>query len=487
MLLLLAALVGTVGGTPLSAVWTFDNDAAQNLDLSGLSVDRIVGGNAVSPPNRYRFPVRLRITAGSGAAARTRVCGGALITARAVLTAAHCLADPGINKVTAIVGLHDVSTRVPPASVFAASSWIVHPNYTPGSADIGLVLLQASVSATTGKPVPLDYESVDRTPLIQNSTAPTLAALGWGATNPYDVSGSQSSTLQIVSLFFKTTRECKRIMGQTIDGDDHMCAIGSRTTFSRGASSAPVVVAADTCGGDSGGPLLLSVDPASSFEPEYAARARAAYNLGCSLCDAPFLGQLVGVVSFGSAGSDGRQCAVESAYGVYTRVAKYTPWIETELTRAGAGVPIRAVPLRTAWTQNLVAPPSQPPPAAAPPSRGGAPLPPLPLILSDVLVSSSFGIVNAGCSAVPLGGASITVGTWTSFLSGALEPGETLTVCDSALLGRIAGSCGAFAPFGAVARGTSVAVRVPGEEPWSAAVGPGAAPGMLRPAERCRR
>jgi secreted trypsin-like serine protease len=104
---------------------------------------------AFAKPGQFPYAAKLFISKNEGYFG----CGGALITPRAVLTAAHCVYDNNNKQVSPkalelLIGVTDAS--VPAPSYFADR--IITPKYNPATTfgDVAIVrLTQAVVNATT--------------------------------------------------------------------------------------------------------------------------------------------------------------------------------------------------------------------------------------------------------------------------------------------------------------------------------------------------
>ena len=232
---------------------------------------RIVGGTPASP-GEYPYQALLEINFANGTGGR---CGGALIAARFILTAAHCMSSSGspADAIAVSLGATDVTT--PPRN-FHAVDLVVHPRYNgdPGGGfDAAVILLDKAA----------DFEQLRLLRPADGakwSGGVMATAIGWGATDDGKAASNQLLEVQ-VPMF--SDASCASDFG----------AVGASSLF----LSETMVCAGgkdkqkDSCQGDSGGPLLV---------PDGARFA------------------LGGVVSFGI-GPEGDQCA--SGYpGVYSRV-----------------------------------------------------------------------------------------------------------------------------------------------------------------------
>lgn len=226
---------------------------------------RIVGG---FPIDIEKVPYQVSIQTSWG----THFCGGSLISANMVLTAAHCVDDdPRPKDVMIHLGTSD---RTQGGIAIPALKIKYHENYNtePIRNDVALIKLSRSVRFTT-KIRPIKMATSDP------ASGTTTLASGWGKLNKDDPDTNIPQYLQAVYLKAISRSSCRAAYGTSSIQDTNICAY---------------IEGKDTCQGDSGGPLVVN-------------------NI------------LVGVVSWG----DG--CAQVGAPGVYASVAAYRSWINKNM------------------------------------------------------------------------------------------------------------------------------------------------------------
>ncbi len=229
----------------------------------------IVGGGAANPA-KWGFAVVLlrdgRFT-----------CGGSVIDADKVLTAAHCVLGVSASRLAIIANRPNLKDHSV-GELIQVSEVEVHPDFRrTGRHDLAVLTL---AQATTAPAIALPTVGEDAA-----ATAPghELRVAGWGAKNP---AGTR------LPGFLKRTQEkvrpsqvCSKSYGSIFSAQSMICTLGRR--IHRIHRRPPIHTT--SCSGDSGGPLVAGT---------------------------PGGPRLVGVVSFG-----GLVCGVAKFPSVYSRVA----------------------------------------------------------------------------------------------------------------------------------------------------------------------
>ncbi|MBB5805257.1 secreted trypsin-like serine protease [Saccharothrix ecbatanensis] len=255
---LITSLAAAVAAIALMTV------APASADTSDTGVSPyIVGGSRVST-STYPWVVYLTTSTGS------QFCGGTLVRANKVVTAAHCVSGRTASSTRVVHGRDDKQSTA--GRVVTVSRIWVHPSYRTASSgyDVAVLTLGTSISSTY-----LPLATPSDTALYAAGTSARI--YGWGTT----CSGCSAS---------------RYLLGATVPvTSDATC----RTAYSNYSPTSMVCAGypnggTDTCQGDSGGPLVAG-------------------------------GKLIGATSFG------RGCALAGYPGVYARIASYYSTITAQL------------------------------------------------------------------------------------------------------------------------------------------------------------
>ncbi|MDQ3403266.1 MAG: serine protease [Actinomycetota bacterium] len=210
LLLGLIAAAATVIAAPVAATAT-PGDGPITPFIVG-------GGNATQT---YSFMASLQSTSGG------HFCGGSLIKANWIVTAAHCVQGRSPSTVQARIG---TTNRTSGGTVARASRIIIHPRYN-GTSDIALIQLSTSVSQA---PVTISSAS--------GPVGTQTRLIGWGQTCPTRGCGSAPITLQELNTSIVSDGECLGILGSS-----EICTDNPNNN-------------SGACYGDSGGPQVKNIN-----------------------------------------------------------------------------------------------------------------------------------------------------------------------------------------------------------------------------------
>ncbi|XP_050340162.1 chymotrypsin-1 [Bactrocera neohumeralis] len=254
------------------------------LDLDGYfeshdfdSQERVVGGAAVPEGEYIPYQVSMQYRTRSGK--DRHFCGGSIIAANRILTAAHCVNGQDAKRISVVAGIRDLNDSSGIRS--QVLSYEIHENYEElVTSDIAILKIEPPFELDSAKVKQVDVSGSDK---VDGGQAVTLS--GWGAMwhvgqGPLAI---YPTLLQRMSYKTITNEQCKKVMTQLTDTE--ICAL---ERFGKGA-----------CNGDSGGPLVM--DNGGSLKQ-------------------------VGVVSYGTA-----LCASNSP-DVYTRVSMFDGWVKARLS-----------------------------------------------------------------------------------------------------------------------------------------------------------
>ncbi|XP_004717061.1 serine protease 57-like [Echinops telfairi] len=108
---------------------------------------RIIGGHEVAPHSRpYMASLRFQ---------GQHHCGGFLLRARWVVSAAHCIKDRDPLAGLVVLGAHDLRVAETTQQVFSIQDAFTHPDYQPSTHANDICLLKLNVSAALGGAVGL--------------------------------------------------------------------------------------------------------------------------------------------------------------------------------------------------------------------------------------------------------------------------------------------------------------------------------------------
>jgi trypsin len=221
--------------------------------------ERIVGGTAAT---RGEFPWIVSVQVGS------HICGGMIINANYILTAAHC-ATYAANRYTIVAGAHNLNSPADSEQRRSVTTVTRHASYNSNTYanDVAVMRLASALTLNT-------YVRAANLPASGAGVSGNLVVAGWGTTSS---GGNLSPALLKVTVPFVAQATCNSNYGGGILAGMLCAGTGGR----------------DSCQGDSGGPLHQGTT-------------------------------LVGVVSWGYG------CAVAGYPGVYASVPYYRSWISTQ-------------------------------------------------------------------------------------------------------------------------------------------------------------
>ncbi|KAJ2004080.1 hypothetical protein GGI04_001435 [Coemansia thaxteri] len=210
------------------------------------------------------------------------ICGGSIISDTWILTAAHCIKSSSANQITVFIGQADYS--LDPSKGTNVAEIHSHPQFNEQTMenDISLLKLGSPITSKNAGTISIDTSNV--------GDGVKVTALGWGYTSGTGTTPSQQ--LKQGDLTTLSQAQCSQ-----------------KDTKFTGNNGARICVAADTgadtCPGDSGGPLIRKVNNSNV---------------------------LVGITSFGTPGPGGQitaNCGASGMVSLFTHANYFMSFIKS--------------------------------------------------------------------------------------------------------------------------------------------------------------
>ena len=199
---------------------------------------QIIGGTSVSD-GTYPFIAALLNLDNGNTTFEQQFCGGALVAANYVLTAAHCVEDFETDQrdLRVVVGRTRLNSTA--GVTRSVSRVLIHPDYDPLSARHDAALLELS-SPVTISPIALAEPGDDSLEVA----GVRLTVIGWGDTTP------QSGDAPVNSAFPDRLQEVQVPVREDQVCEDRLASFDGAIMICAGETGK------DSCFGDSGGPLF---------------------------------------------------------------------------------------------------------------------------------------------------------------------------------------------------------------------------------------
>ena len=199
---------------------------------AGLVAGPAAGVTNGTPADDAEHPFMVALESSDG----EQFCGGSIIAADRVLTAAHCVEGEAASRIRVAAG----STRLGDATqVRAVASIDAHPDYTRTQVEDVAVLHLTSPFTFDDRVAPIRLAGPGDESLVDHDSPATT--IGWGATSEH---GGGSRDLLETDVRIIGDEECAAVAGGDLDPETMICAGGDGD-------------GKDSCYGDSGGPLFV--------------------------------------------------------------------------------------------------------------------------------------------------------------------------------------------------------------------------------------
>ena len=162
-------------------------------------INDIVGGTAVSP--QFKYPWLVSLNKGY------HFCGGNLLDATTIVTAAHCSVRQTASSVTVYAHRHNLGVSVASENglTFKVTRITVHPKYTTSNQANDVAVWKIALTSGNVTDVPTGIVSLDDGSASVDGG--TLDIAGWGTTS---AGGSASKILLETSVNLISQAACKK-------------------------------------------------------------------------------------------------------------------------------------------------------------------------------------------------------------------------------------------------------------------------------------
>ena len=238
--MVLLSLLALVSTATASAIPQNIQPLTIGSDEPPMSKEDIVGGIPVFPEFKYPWMVSLQNS-------KFHFCGGSLLDANTIITAAHCSQRKPSSSLRVVAHRHNLalSDAQENALVFEVKSITNHPKYSSSNYQNDVSIWKINLISGNASDIPAGVVKFDNGTYSQPGTE--MEVIGWGTTSS---SGSASKILLTTKVPITTTEYCQKAYSNV-----------SPTSICAGLPQG----GKDTCQGDSGGPMFTTNESGQVF------------------------------------------------------------------------------------------------------------------------------------------------------------------------------------------------------------------------------